>query len=64
LREFQGVSEAPVSIAILAERETQKFAQKAAARRIELKMARRLRCISVTGHKRHASSLRLGDRPF
>jgi hypothetical protein len=42
--EFQGASEAPVSVAILAERVTRKFAQRTAARLVELKMARRLRC--------------------
>jgi hypothetical protein len=39
LSEFQGASEAPVSIVILVERATRKFAQKTAARRVELKWA-------------------------
>ncbi len=39
LGEFQEASEAPVSIAILAERPTPKFDQRTAARRVELKMA-------------------------
>ena len=71
LGELQGASGAPVSIAILAERDfLGKFAQRTAARRVELKMARRVRCVSVTGNaspartKGHASSLRLGDGPF
>src|SRR6516225_3673920 len=41
LGEFQEASEAPVSVAILAERAMPKFAQRTAARRVELKMARR-----------------------
>jgi hypothetical protein len=60
LREFQGASEAPVSAAILAERATQKFAQRTAARRV--KMARRLRCSSVTGRRGHARCF--GGGPF
>src|SRR5436190_14669883 len=64
LGEFQEASEVPVSFAILAERVTQKFAQRTAARRVELKMARRLRCLSVTGRKGHAPSSRLGGGPF
>jgi hypothetical protein len=64
LGEFQEASEAPVSIAILAEQATRKFAQRTAARRFELKMARRLRCVSITGRKGHASSSRLGGGPF
>src|SRR5438552_8292181 len=64
LGEFQEASEAPVSFAILAERATQKFAQRTAARRVELKMARRLRCVSVTGRKGHAPSSHLGGGPF
>ena len=43
LGEFQEASEAPVSTSILVERATRKFAQRTAARRVELKMARRLR---------------------
>ena len=61
--EFQEASEAPVSIAIL-ERATPKFDQRTAARRVEFKMARRLRCVSVTGGKGHAPSSRLGGGPF
>ena len=62
--EFQEANEAPVSAAILAERATQKFAQRTAARRVELKIARRLRCFSVTGRKGHVSSSRLGGGRF
>ncbi len=64
LGEFQEASEAPVSIAILAERATPKFDQRTAARRVELKMSRRLRCVSVTGRKGHAPSSRLDGGPF
>ena len=64
LGEFQEASEAPVSIAILAERATRKSAQRTAARKVELKMARRLRCVSVTGRKGHVSSSRRGGGPF
>ena len=64
LGEFQGASEAPVSAAILVERATRKFAQRTVARRGELKMARRLRCFSVTGRRGHARSSRLGGGPF
>src|SRR5437588_13114870 len=64
LGEFQEASEAPVSVAILAERATPKFAQRTAARRVDLKMARRLRCVSITGRKGHAPSSRLGGGPF
>jgi len=64
LGEFQGASEAPVSIATLAEWGTRKFAQRTAARRVELKMVRRLRCVSVAGRKGHARSSRLGGGPF
>src|SRR5262245_53913644 len=38
LGEFQGASEAPVCVVILAERATRKFAKRTAARRVELKM--------------------------
>src|SRR6266436_7605406 len=62
--EFQEASEAPVSFAILAEQTTRKFAEGIAARRGELKMARRPRCDSATGHEGHAPSSRLGGGPF
>src|SRR6266550_5078400 len=62
--EFQGASEAPVSFVILAERATRKFVQRTAARRVEFKMARRLRCISLTGRKDMLASSRLGGGPF
>jgi hypothetical protein len=62
--EFQEASEAPVSFPILAEQATRKLAERIAARRVELKMARRLRCASVTGREGHASSSRLGGEPF
>ncbi len=58
LGELQGGSETPVSIAIQAEQATRKFAQRTAARRVELKMSRRLRCLSVTGN---ASPVRTPD---
>src|SRR6185295_6974829 len=64
LGEFQEASEAPVSTAILVERATRKFAQRTAARRVELKMVRRLRCFSVAGRRQPASSSRLGGGPF
>jgi len=49
--EFQGASEAPAPKAFGAvhERATQKAAQRTTARRVELKMVRRLRCPSITG---------------
>jgi len=62
--EFQEASEVPVSIAILAERATRKFDQRTAARGVELKTARRLRCVSITGRKGHAPSSRLSGGPF
>jgi len=64
LGECQGVREAPVSAAIQVERATPKLAQGTAARRVEMKMVRRLRCFSVTGRKGHALSSRLGGGPF
>src|SRR5947199_9429118 len=64
LGEFQGASEAPVFAAILAEGATRKFAQRTAARRVGLKMARRRRCFSVAGRKGHDPSSRLGGGPF
>ena len=65
LGEFQGASEAlPRKRSGLAEGATRKFTQRTAAQRVELKMARRLRCVSVTGRKGHAPSSRLGDGPF
>src|ERR1700694_4147424 len=64
---FQGASEAPISGSIRAERATQKNSQRAeratqknsqpaAARRVALKMGRRLRCSSVTYRLRYAPS--------
>ena len=64
LGEFQEASEAPVSAAIPAEGATRKFAQRTAARRVELKMARRQRCSSFTCRKGHAHFSRLGGGPF
>src|SRR5207247_9928253 len=64
LGEFQEASEAPVFIAILAERATPKFDQRTTARRDELKMARRLRCVSVTARKGQAPWARLCGRPY
>jgi len=45
---FQDASEAPLSGFIRVERATRKNSQPAAARRVALKMGRRLRCSSVT----------------
>jgi hypothetical protein len=64
LGEFQEASEAPVSVAILAERVTRKFAQGTVARRVELKIPGACVASSVTGRKGHAPSSRLGGRPF
>src|SRR5437870_9836739 len=65
LGEFQEASEAlPRKRSGLAERATPKFAQRTAVRRVELKTARRLRCVSITGRKGHAPSSRLGGGPF
>ena len=61
---FQGASEAPISELIRAERATRKNSQLAAARRVALKMGRRLRCSSVTYRFRYAPSSRLADGPF
>src|SRR5580693_1885453 len=61
---FQGASEAPISGFIRVERATRKNGQLAAARRIALKMGRRLRCSSVTYRLRYAPSSRLADGPF
>ncbi len=62
--EFQEASEALPRKLWLAERAMRKFAQRTAARRVELKVAQRLRCVSVTGRKGHAPSYRLGGGPF
>src|SRR5262249_42899072 len=65
LGEFQGGSEAlPRKHSGLVERAPRKFAQRTGAGRVELKMARRLLCVSVTGRKGHAPSSRLGSGPF
>jgi hypothetical protein len=68
LGEFQEASEAPVSFVILAERVfLGKFTQRTAARRVESRrrgMARRLRCVSLTGRKDMLASSRLGGGPF
>src|SRR5882724_8915543 len=67
---FQGASEAPISESIRVERATRKNSQLAAARRVALKMGRRLRCSSVTYRSRYAPSNRqsgsdrLADDPF
>jgi hypothetical protein len=61
---FQGASEAPISGFIRVERATRKNGQLAAARRVALKMGRRLRCSSVTYRFRYAPSSRLADGPF
>src|SRR5580704_2951397 len=61
---FQGASEAPISGSIRAERATRKNSQPAAARRVALKMGRRLRCSSVTYRLRYAPSSRLAGGPF
>src|ERR1700745_1410876 len=52
---FQGASEVPISGSIRAERATRKNRQLAAARRVALKMSRRLRCSSVTYRFRYAA---------
>src|SRR5215469_309917 len=51
-----GGNEAPISGFIRVERATQKNSQLAAARRVALKMGRRLRCSSVTYRFRYAPS--------
>src|SRR6185312_10271743 len=61
---FQGASEAPISESIRVERATRKNSQPAAARRVALKMGRRLRCSSVTYRFRYAPSSRLAGGPF
>jgi len=61
---FQGASEAAVSVAILSERATQKNTKIPPARRVAMKMARRLRCSSVTICNDIAPSSRLGGGPF
>jgi hypothetical protein len=61
---FQGASEAPISGFIRVERATRKNSQLAAARRVALKMGRRLRCSSVTYRFRYAPSSRLAGGPF
>src|SRR5215469_5139606 len=53
---FQGASEAPISGFIRVERATRKNSQLAAARRVALKMGRRLRCSSVTYRFSYAPS--------
>jgi hypothetical protein len=65
LGEFQGASEAAVSIAILVERDfSLKSAQTTAARTVEYKMARRLPCFPVAGRNGHIRLSRLGGGPF
>src|SRR5277367_6330807 len=49
---------------IRVERATRKNSQLAAARRVALKMGRRLRCSSVTYRFRYAPSSRLAGGPF
>jgi hypothetical protein len=67
---FQGASEAPISEFIRVERATRKNSPPAAARRVALKMGRRLRCSSVTYRSRYVPSYRqsgsdrLADGPF
>ena len=61
---FQGASDVPISGSIRVERATRKNSQLAAARRVALKMGRRLRCSSVTYRFRYAPSSRLADGPF
>jgi hypothetical protein len=61
---FQGASEAPISEFIRVERATRKNSRLAAARRVALKMGRRLRCSLVTYRLRYAPSSRLADGPF
>ena len=59
-----GSNEAPISGFIRVERATRKNSQLGAARRVALKMGRRLRCSSVTYRFRYAPSSRLADGPF
>ena len=59
-----GSNEVPISGFIRVERATRKNSQLAAARRVALKMGRRLRCSSVTYRFRYAPSSRLADGPF
>jgi|SRR6516164_5674826 len=67
---FQGASEAPISESIRVERATRKNSRLAAARRVALKMGRRLRCSSVTYRFRYSPSYcqsgsdRLAGGPF
>src|SRR6266436_974997 len=49
---FQDAREVAVSVAILSERATRKNAKGPPARRVAMKMARRLRCSSVTPWRR------------
>src|SRR5246127_1977577 len=53
-----------ISESIREERATRKNSQLAAARRVALKMGRRLRCSSVTYRLRYAPSSRLAGGPF
>jgi len=61
---FQGASEVPISEFIRVERATRKNSKLAKARRVAMKMGRRLRCSSVTYQSRYAPSSRLADSPF
>ena len=62
---FQGASEAPISEFIRVDPpRRRKNSQPAAARRVALKMGRRLRCSSVMYRLRYAPSSRLADGPF
>jgi hypothetical protein len=62
--DFQGASEVPVWGATLIELATQKIAKIPTARRVAVKMARRLRCCSVTYRHGYAPSQRLGGGSF
>src|SRR2546423_14840668 len=61
---FQGASAAAISSWILPKRATRKNAKSDPALRVALKMARRLRCSSVTDLNGYAPSSRLGGGPF
>jgi hypothetical protein len=62
---FQGASEAPISEFIRVDPpRPKKNSQLATARRVAMKMGRRLRCLSVTYQSRYAPSSRLAGDPF
>jgi len=62
--DFQGASEAAVSVWILSERATRKIAKSLPARRVGLKTGWRRRCGSLSAPIGDARSPRLADSPF